>query len=441
MRALREGSDASGQQENQTDTHSISREQSKQVLSKEVRAKADQEEAKKRKQKLVEKKRNKKKTQETDENKEEKEDRFVRKIVLAVVGALIVIVGIAGFTFYSYVHASLQPKNIDDDQYVTVNIPNGSTNRNIGDILEQEGVIRSGAVFNYYSKFHNLSNFQSGYYNFQPSMTLEEITQMLQSGGSAEPQMPALGKILIPEGYGIEQIAQAITRNAANKKGEKSPFSSEEFMALMKDDDFFNEMKERYPQLLEGAAKAQGVRYRLEGYLFPATYDYIDTTTVRELVETMIRTMNERLTPYYEQIKEKGMSVHEVLSLAAYVEKEGAKEDDRRNIAQVFFNRLKADMPLQTNISVLYAEGRSGQQITAEEDKHINTKIDSPFNLYVHTGFGPGPVASPSLMSIQAVLDPIENDYLYFIANPKTGEVYFSKTYEEHMTLVEKYLN
>lgn len=130
------------------------------------------------------------------------------------------------------------------------------------------------------------------------------------------------------------------------------------------------------------------------------------------------------------------MTVQEVLTLASLVEKEGSKEDDRKNIAQVFFNRLAVDMPLQSDISILYALGEHKELVTYED-----TQVDSPYNLYVNTGYGPGPFNNPSEQSIKAVLEPTPNNYYYFVADINTQEVYFAETYDEHMRLVEKYVN
>ncbi|SJZ85653.1 UPF0755 protein [Pilibacter termitis] len=388
----------------------------------------------------VEQKRLPKKKGRADFDGKDKEDRIVGRIVKTVIIALVILLVIVGISGWSYINKALQPYDTTDKTFVQVEIPIGSSNKQIGGILEQKKIIRSGMVFNYFTKFHNLSKFQSGYYNMQPSMSLEEIAKILQKGGTQKPELPVLGKVLIPEGYTIDQIAEAIASNANSKSAEKTPFTKDEFLKLIKSDEFFNEMKQKYPELLTSAAEATGVKYKLEGYLFPATYDYNEKTTLKSLVETMIATMDQTLQNYYPTIKAKGLSVQEVLALASYVEKEGATEDDRRNIAQVFFNRIKAEMPLQTNISILYAEGRLGQKISAEEDKKINTNINSPYNLYTNQGTGPGPVDSPSLMAIEAVIEPKPNDYLFFLADIKTGKVYFAKTYEEHEALVAEHL-
>lgn len=354
-----------------------------------------------------------------------KEDKIVNKIVLIVVLVFLVIGGILGFSAYRYVTSSLQPLDPDDTEKVTIVIPSGSSNKAIGEILEDENIIKSGMIFNYYTKFNNLTGFQAGTYHFSPNMTLEAISEQLQNG---EGSVTSDAKVTIPEGFDVDQIGDALA--------EATNISKDDFLALMESDEFFEKMKETYPELLASAGDAQGVRYRLEGYLFPATYDYYTGNTLEEVVTQMVDKSNSVLSKYFDQIAQKEMTVQEVLTLASLVEKEGSKLEDRKNIAQVFFNRLAIDMPLQSDISILYALGEHKELVTYED-----TQVDSPFNLYVHTGYGPGPFNNPSEEAIQAVLDPTSNNYYYFVADIHTQEVYFAETYEQHMQLVEQYVN
>ncbi|MBS7578038.1 endolytic transglycosylase MltG [Enterococcus sp. MMGLQ5-2] len=377
-----------------------------------------------------------KKQVKNQKTRKKREDRMVRQITFAVIIALIALMSLGGYLVYDHISTAVQPLNTKDNQQITVDIPIGSSNKEIGNILEKKKIIRSGMIFNYYTKFHNLAGFKGGYYNFSPNQTIDEIAAALQEGGSEEPQAAVAGKILIPEGYTIDQIAEAVTINVNEKSKPKSKFTSEAFKQVITNQDFINSMVQKYPDLLTSASQATDVRYVLEGYLFPATYDYAKATTVQELVEQMISTTNDKLEPYYSTIQEKGYTVQEVLTLASLVEKEGVKTEDRRKIAQVFLNRLAADMPIQSDISVLYALNEHKELLSIDD-----TKVDSPYNLYLNTGFGPGPFNSPSLESIQAVLTPEATDDLYFVADTKTGEVYFAKTYDEHLALVEKYVN
>ena len=369
----------------------------------------------------------------TKKQTRKKEDRLVGRIVLIVVSVLVLMMAIFGFTFYKYVDAGLQPLDKNNKKLVQVHIPEGSSNKQIAAVLEESNVIKSGMVFNYYVKFKNLTDFQAGYYQMSPSMTLDEIGEMLKEGGTPEPTKIADGKVTIPEGYDIDKIGEAIEKNTDFKKAD--------FIALMKNEDFFNQMKAKYPDLLESAATAEGVRYRLEGYLFPATYNYGKDTKVEDMIEQMLAAMDQKLSSYYDTLESKNLTVNEVLTLASLVEKEGANDQDRKDIASVFYNRLNQDMPLQSNIAILYAQGKLGQKTTLKEDATIDTELDSPFNIYKNTGLMPGPVDSPGVSAIEATVNPSKTDYLYFVANVETGEVFFAKTYEEHNKNVEEHVN
>lgn len=357
-----------------------------------------------------------------------KENKLVGKIVLAVITALVVTVTIVGVSFYRYWQAGLKPLDPTDDQLVQVNIPIGSSNKSIGSILEEEKIIKSGMVFTYYMKTENITDFKAGYYQMSPNMTLDEIAVLLQQGGTKEPEALADARISIPEGYSADQIAELFA--------EKTKIKKKEFLDTLKDEAFFEELYQDYGQLLESAKKAENVRYRLEGYLFPATYNYYKEKSVKDMIREMVDKTNSELAERQESIDQSGMTIQQVLTLASLVEKEGVEKEDRRNIAQVFLNRINADMPLQSDISVLYAMEKHKVHLSNKD-----TEIDSPYNLYINKGFGPGPFNNPGIEAIDAVLNPEPNTYYYFLANIETHKVYFAETYEEHLQLKEEHID
>ncbi|MCQ2963153.1 endolytic transglycosylase MltG [Streptococcus sp.] len=372
--------------------------------------------------------------------KRQKTNSLAGKIALCLITAIIIALLAMGFFVYRYVDSSIKPLDSSSTEYITVDIPEGSGNKYIGQILEKAGVIKSATVFNYYTKFKNYSNFQSGYYNLQASMDLDEICKLLKEGGTPQPEKPSLGKILVTEGYTIKQISEAVTKNSA-KKNASTPYSSEDFLKVVQDEAFISKMAAKYPKLLSSLPSADQVTYRLEGYLFPATYSYYKETSMEDIVEEMISTMDSYMSQYYDTIAASGKSVNDVLTLASLVEKEGSTDDDRRNIASVFYNRMNNNMPLQSNIAILYAMGKLGEETSLAADASIDTSIDSPYNVYTNTGLMPGPVDSPSLAAIEATVNPASTDYYYFVADVKTGKVYYSENFDDHQANVEKYVN
>lgn len=358
---------------------------------------------------------------------------------LVTVLILLILLGAGGFFGLRYAESALQPVDPSSKQYMTVQIPDGSNAQEIGSTLEKSGVIKNGLVFTLYVKYKNYNELKSGYYNLQKSMSVEDVIKELQKGGTPEPQEVTLANLTIPEGYTLEQIAQTV----GQLQGDfKEPLTAEAFLAKVQDETFIAQEVAKYPNLLESLpAKDSGVRYRLEGYLFPATYTIKESTTVESLIDSMLAAMDKNLSSHYAAIKEKNLTVNELLTIASLVEKEGAKTEDRKLIAGIFYNRLNLGMPLQSNIAILYAEGKLGQNISLSDDAAIDTSIDSPYNVYTKVGLMPGPVDSPSLDAIESSINQTKSDYLYFVANVQDGKVYYSTTLEEHDRNVQEHIN
>ena len=369
--------------------------------------------------------------------KKKKKFRFVRFLVTLLI--LLALLGVGGFYGYRYAESALQPIDPSSKQYVKVQIPEGANSQEIGSILEKSGLIKHGLLFTAYVKYKNYSDLKSGYYNLQKSMSTEDLIKALQKGGTPEPQEVVYANLTIPEGFTLEQIAQTV----AQLQGEfKEPLTAEAFMAKVQDENFIAQEVAKYPKLLESLpAKDSGVRYRLEGYLFPATYTIKESTTIESLIDEMLATMDKNLSPHYATIKEKNLTVNELLTIASLVEKEGAKTEDRKLIAGVFYNRLNLGIPLQSNIAILYAEGKLGQKISLADDVAIDTAIDSPYNVYTNIGLMPGPVDSPSMDAIESSINQTKSDNLFFVANVQDGKVYFAATKEEHDKNVEEHIN
>ena len=369
--------------------------------------------------------------------KKKKKSRLKGCLVTTLV--LLILFGAGGFFGLSYAKSALQPVDPNSKQYVRVQIPDGANTQQIGSALEKSGVIKNGLVFTVYAKYKNYTELKSGYYNLQKSMSVEDVIKELQKGGTPEPQEVTLAELTIPEGYTLEQIAHTV----GQLQGEfKEPMTAEAFMAKVQDETFIAQEVAKYPNLLESLpAKDSGVRYRLEGYLFPATYAIKESTTIESLIDNMLAAMDKNLSPHYAAIKEKNLTVNELLTIASLVEKEGAKTEDRKLIAGIFYNRLNQNMPLQSNIAILYAEGKLGQNISLADDAAIDTSIDSPYNVYTKVGLMPGPVDSPSLDAIESSINQTKSDYLYFVANVQDGKVYYATTLEEHERNVQEHIN
>lgn len=358
---------------------------------------------------------------------ERKKNKTVRKILFGVIVIFVLAIGFLTFSGYRYVTKSLKPVDATSEEIVQVDIPTGSTRRDIGTILEEEGLIDSAFIFEYYVRYLGKNEFQAGSYLMSPSMTMEEMITYLNEGGTPIMEQPA-SVVTIPEGIHMEQIAEEIERNTS--------FSAEEFMTLIESSEFIEAVTVEYPALLTDAVEATNVtRYTLEGYLFPATYELYEDTTLEGLVRQMIARMDQALQPYYSTIQASGYDVHDTLTLASYIEREGVTDEDRGLISGVFQNRLRIGMPLQTDPSVAYA---LGQHI--ERTSLADLEVDSPYNTYRYPGVGAGPINSPSESAINASINPTETSYIYFLADLTDGTVYYSETFEEHLQKQSQYL-
>lgn len=355
-----------------------------------------------------------------------KESRLTRKIVRTFALAFALVVVIGGLWTYHYVSQSLQPVDASQTEVVEIEIPSGASVSQIATILQEKNIIRDARMFNFYIKFKNVSGFKSGFYQLSPSMNLDQILEQLADGGSDRSKNAA--KVVVREGEQLTEIAEEVAKNTS--------YTAEEFMTKVQDQVFIDQLIQKFPNLLNTSSSTEGARYFLEGYLFPATYEMDDNQTLQMLIESMVSKTDEILEKYYTRINSSGYTVRQILTMASLVEKEGSKLEDRQKIAGVFYNRIAANMMLQTDISVLYALGEHKEVVTLAD-----LEVESPYNLYRNYGMGPGPFNSPSEEAIVAALEPAQTDFLYFVADIQTKEVYYAKTYDEHLELVAKYVN
>ena len=370
-------------------------------------------------------------------SKKEKKSGFKAFFISLLI--FLALLSAGGYFGYQYVLASLEPVDPTSKEYVTVQIPEGASVQEIGSTLEKAGLVKHGIVFGMYTKYKNYSDLKAGYYNLQKSMSTDDLIKELQKGGTAEAQEPVLASLTIPEGYTIDQIAQAVGQLQGNFK---EPLTADAFLAKVQDDNFISQEVSKYSNLLESLpTKESGARYRLEGFLFPATYSIKESTTIESLIDEMLAAMDKTLTPHYSTIKSKNLTVNELLTIASLVEKEGAKTEDRKMIAGVFYNRLNLGMPLQSNIAILYAEGKLGQKISLADDTQIDTTINSPYNVYTNLGLMPGPVDSPSADAIESSINQTKSDNLFFVADVTDGKVYFATNKADHDQNVAQHIN
>lgn len=351
-----------------------------------------------------------------NQNARGEEARTVRKVVFIILTLFIIIFAIGGTLGYTYIKSALEPVDADSEEKVDVEIPIGSSTSTIAGILEENGIIKNALIFRFYIKLNNESDFQAGEYSFSPSMSLNEIIESLKSGKIV---LESSHRVTVPEGLTMEQIADIFANNFS--------FTSEEFMDKVNDEAYIEELMEKYPLLLTEAILDEDIRTPLEGYLFAITYDfYEEDPSIETIVEMMLDQTQRVVSLYIEEIEELGFSIHEAITLASIIEKETGHLDQRNEISGVFHNRLEIGMPLQTDPTVLYALGEHKDRVLYKD-----LEVESPYNTYYVDGLPVGPISNFAASSLEAVLNPVESDYLYFM-HDKEGNIHFAKTLEEH---------
>jgi UPF0755 protein len=357
-------------------------------------------------------------------------------LTLFIVIALVVVLIIGAIFAFLYIRNGLQPVDEDSKETVELSIESGYSAGDIGNILEEQGIVKNGFMFELYLRLNSISSYQAGTYQMSPAMDFEQIARTLESGTMYE---EVLYKVPVPEGYTVEQIAEQV--------GNNTPASADDFMELMNDDEFIKELIAEYPDMLTEEILNEDIKYPLEGYLFPATYDITqEEPDLRLLVKNMLNATKENSYSLFTSIPQytidyegesKDLSFHEFLTFSSLIEEEATSLADRSKIASVFLNRMASvpTMPLQTDPTVLYALGQH-QDVVLYED----LEVDDPYNTYIHNGLTPGPIAAPGLESLQSTLNPSDTNYYYFLAD-EDGNNYFAETYEEHLKNREDHID
>lgn len=314
--------------------------------------------------------------------------------------------------------STLPPNQDGEPVFKRFVVSPNTTSRTIAQRLYQEGLIRSPSAFLVYLRVSGKDRLlKAGEYQLPDNFTLAQLIDRLYQGDTT------YYAITIPEGFTIKQIADALE--------EKNLINRDRFFEVVEKGDFQYEF-------LSGAPAGSN---RLEGYLFPATYNISadlngDGTKEKEILDSMLKRFNQFLTPEIEARRDEiGITTHDLVTMASLVEREARKPEEQPIIAGVLYNRIKAGMLLQIDATVQYALGKHQERLYYKD-----LEVESPYNTYLHAGLPPGPIASPGEGALKAVLYPAEHKYYYYRARPDGSHV-FSRTLEEHNQAKREYGN
>ncbi len=334
-----------------------------------------------------------------------------------------------GYATYDYIVNDYSVRDvvaeIPLEHQVLIEIPRGAGTEAIANILYKEDIIKNTFIFRLFSKINGYDGtYRSGVHAIDKNENYNSLKgyDILMEILSERPLSNVGIRVTIPEGYNYLQIVNALSKeNLVDKEEFNKVINTVKF-----DFQFLKDLKRR--------------ENRLEGYLFPDTYEFDPKSgeSEKEIILKMLRRFDEIFIPeYYNRAKELNMTIDEIITLASIVEREAKVAEERPIIAGVFYNRLNSKnsslRKLQSCATVQYIlykkEGKIKEVITIEDED-----IDDPYNTYMYEGLPPGPICSPGRDSIEAVLYPEEHDYLYFVAkNDGTGGHYFSRTFSEHL--------
>lgn len=329
-----------------------------------------------------------------------------KKALLQIVVLLLAVLAVTGFEYW---RDTAVPVSAGEDRTVTVAVKPDMTVKDIGEVLFQNGIIHNATLFRIITKFQGVENsLQAGDYALSSSMRLTDIIGKMTRGETVYQQLT------IPEGYNVEQIAKLLTEQGIGD-GAKVKELARNYVPF--------DYMVRQTELV----------YSAEGYIFPDTYRITPGMSEEAILKKLVASFDNKLTvEMRERARALGLSIHQLVTLASLVEKEARLDIERPVIAGVFYNRLKQDMPLQSCPTVQYILGYPKAELSIKD-----TQIASPYNTYQNPGLPPGPIASPGMAAIRAVLYPADTTYLYFVA-AKDGSHRFSKTYEEHLAAIDE---
>lgn len=369
--------------------------------------------------------------------------KILRRVLIFLCSVLIV-VGIVRFGYDKIYNNLLGPVDRQNANLVQFDIESGQSITAIGTSLEKQQLIHSGTVFKYLVQLEGVGNQISyGSFNLSPSMSVSQIIDELTSGSQTNERT-----ITIVPGWTCEDIADYLLEEGAID-------SVEEFLALCNDVDRF--VGDSYAlKFAQDAGSLSGRKYALEGYLAPDTYRIFKSATAESIIATLLDQHNKVIDQVYYadnvqyQVDEKGeysqvetyqsdLTMDQFIIMASMIEKEAGKTEDYAKVSAVFHNRLAQGWKLESDPTATYLFGLSHFVLTEEELSDQNL-----YNTYVVPALPVGPICNPSTAALEAAMHPdmsyVQQGYMYFCAtDPKTDELAFAITREEHLANVSKY--
>jgi peptidoglycan lytic transglycosylase G len=329
--------------------------------------------------------------------------RITAVIIVVVLVPLLALGAVIGWFFYE-LNGHGRPGGA-----VSVDLERGWGVPRIAEQLEKDGVIGSALAFNVYARLHGDSSFQAGTYELHTNLGVKDAVEELKKG-------PRIDYVVlrVPPGLWVEQIADRVGALAGRR--------AQPFVADTKNNS------------VRSVLEPEGVN-NLEGLLRPDTYKISNSQDEIAILQTMVTAFDKKAKKLgVDTADVEGHTAYDIVKIASLIESEAKVPRDRPLIASVIYNRLRQNMPLQIDSTVIYARGDPENRDLTPDDLQ---NVTSPYNTYLNAGLPPTPIGSVSDASLQAALHPAQTDYLYYVLAGKDGHHAFASTLEQHEANIE----
>ena len=328
---------------------------------------------------------------------------------LFVIASAIFVLAVAGLMGWMYIMGDNKEFAKEGAQIVHVKV--GMTTTDIAQMLHEKQLVKNPDAFKFEARFKGLATkLQAGMYKIEGGMSNGAIVNEFANGRIE------LIDFIVPEGFNVVKTGRKLESLGLGK--------ADKFIELAKNYAPYDYMRTDNPHVI----------FKSEGFLYPATYKVPYGASEEEYLHIFVRHFNEVMEKngVLKAVKERNLNLRDVVNMAAMVEMEAVYSDEQPRIAGVFHKRIEIGMPIQSDTTIQYILGAQKETITFKD-----TEIQNPYNTYQNYGLPPGPIGSPSLSAIKAVLEPEQTDYLYFVAE-NNGHHRFSKTYAEHLRAIDE---
>ncbi len=338
------------------------------------------------------------------------------KLRIILLTLVLIVIGIAGYLMLT--DKKNRPVDLTAGTEIYTVAQGSSPTDILNDLYEKELIRDFNYAYDYVVSTPINTFYANTYALSKANTTTENIDILANVESNVTDDM--FCKLVVPEG--------ALLKDIAANTAECLAMDTQEVIDYWNDQSNVKRYIDTY-WFLEDVVLGDDIMYPLEGYLAAATYTVFDYMSLEDVTNQMLETTGRYLDDLGVE-----SNVNDVLTMASIIEREAMHEEDRYLISGVFYNRIDEGMPLQSDITVLYALGEQKEHVL-----YSDLEVDSPYNTYLYSGLTPGPIASPGKSSIDAAQNPTASDYYYFFADQNTGEAYFAETYDEHLQIADEY--